>query len=408
MQVVVENAERLARKPGTQPQPIVPARVARPARMRRRHLGALASFLVLVLLPLDAVTYYLYYVAKDQYASRVGFSVQREEVASAIEMLGGLAELSGSSSSDTDILAEFITSQEMVERIGARLDLSRIYTVEDDPVFSLGAAPTVEDLLAQWRRMVTLDYDPGTGLIELRVKAFSAADATGLAQAAFDESSAMINRLSAIARQDAMRHAEEEVTRAVARLKTARQALTAFRARTQIVDPASDLEERMHLIGALQTQLSEALVELDLLHETTQPSDPQYARAERRNAVLEAQIVQAERRKAVLEARLAEERGKFGSGEGGAAYSGLVAEYESLSVDLRFAEEAYLSALTAYEAARVEARRQSRYLTAYLGPTEPQRAEYPQRLTLLLLTAGFLTLFWSVTILTWYSLRDRR
>ncbi|MDH3263546.1 MAG: sugar transporter [Paracoccaceae bacterium] len=369
------------------------------ARMKRRHRGLLFSFFLLVLLPVAGSAIYLYTVARDQYASRVGFSVRREEVSSAIEILGGITSLSGSSTSDTDVLFEYIRSQPMVRRIDERLDLRAIYTLPEDPVFALAPGATIEDLTAYWGRMVKVFYDSASGLIELRVQAFAPEDSLAVAQAIFEESSAMINNLSNIAREDATRYAKEELDRAVERLVAARQALTEFRARTQIVDPQADIQGRMGLLATLEGQLVEALIDLDILRETTRENDPR--------------VQQAERRVAVIEGRIAAERARFGMADSATlepddAYASLVADFERLSVDREFAEQAYLSALTGYDVAVAEARRQSRYLAAYIEPTRAEAAEYPQRPVILAMITVFALIGWSILALVYYSIRDRR
>ncbi|MCX7644594.1 MAG: sugar transporter [Rhodobacteraceae bacterium] len=358
----------------------------------------LLAFLLCVVAPLGAAGRYLFTIALDQYASHAGFSVRREESDPAVEILGGITSLSGSGTSDADVLYEFIRSQEMVRRVDARIDLRRAFGRIEDPVFALWPGATIEDLTAYWPRMVKVFYDRSSGLIELRVQAFSPDDAQAIAQAIVDESTAMINAMSSIAREDATRYARAELERAVARLVAARQALTEFRARTQIVDPAADIQGRMGLLASLEGQLVEALIDLDLLRETTRETDQR--------------VVQAERKVAVIEARIAAERSRFGmaggGGAGDAAYASLVADYERLSVDLEFAEQSYLAALAAHDAALARAQRQSRYLAAYVAPTRAERAEYPRRLLLLGLTGATLFLGWSLLVLVFYAIRDRR
>ncbi|WP_416510254.1 sugar transporter [Aliiroseovarius sp. YM-037] len=370
--------------------------LAPPARLRRRHIGLIASFVFLVLLPIAASGAYLFLVAKDQYASRVGFAVRTEETGSAVELLGGITDLSGSSTSDTDILYEYIQSQQMVRKIDAIVDLNSLYSAPKDPIFALGADPTIEDLVDHWRDIVKVYYDSGSKLIEIRVTAFTPQDAQQIATAVFDESSAMINRLSAIARDDATRYAREELEAALARLKAARLAMTNFRIRTQIVDPDADLQGRMGLLNNLQSQLATALIEHDILLENTLPTD--------------TRVKQAERRIAVIEGRIREERNQFsrGDGEDDSAYATVVGDYESLAVDLEFAESAYVSALAAHDAAQAEAQRQSRYLAAFVEPTLAERAEYPKRITLLATISLFLFVGWATAMLIFYSIRDRR
>jgi capsular polysaccharide transport system permease protein len=374
---------------------------APPARMRWRHFGLALSFLVLVAAPFAAVVWYLYAVALDQYASSVGFSVRKEDTSPAIELLGGITELSGSTSNDTDVLYEFIKSQNMVEKIAAAVDFSAIYRRPADPVFSLAADPTIEDRLSYWQRVVDVFYDRSSGLIEIRVKAFAPQDAQRIARLIFEFSNQMINALSAIARDDATRYAQEELDHSVARLKEARAAITAFRTRTSIVDPSADIQGRMGLLNLLQEQLASALIDLDLLTTSARAGDPR--------------LTTAERRVEVIQQRIAAERKRFSSGQRNPdeqseddSYSQLVSEYEGLSVDLEFAEKSYVSALSAYDSAVAQAQRKSRYLASYIEPTLAEKAEYPRRAVLSAVIGAVLFVAWSVLAMMFYALRDRR
>jgi capsular polysaccharide transport system permease protein len=389
----------VASGPGTHGKaPVEVPPPVRPARARRRHGLLVVLFAACVVLPLAVSAWYLYARAADQYASTLGFSVRSEEGPSASELLGGIVNMSNTSSSDTDVLNEFIQSQEMVERVDAALDLRTVFTkAENDPVFALREDATLEELVDYWNRMVTIYYDAAQGLIEVRVLAFAPADARQIARAIYDESQSMINNLTAIAREDATRYAREDLEAAVERLKDARAQLTAFRSRTQIVDPNADIQGQMGLLNTLQAQLADSLIELDLLRENTREGDPR--------------IRQTEQRIAVIEKRIEEERSKFGiSGEtqSGRAYADLVGEYESLIVDREFAEQAYLTALTNFDAAQAEAQRQSRYLAAHIQPTLAQSSEYPRRAVILLLIGFFAFAVWATLSLVYYSIKDRR
>lgn len=383
--------------PAAPPPPVVrPA--AKLARARSRHWGLLVSFLLLVLAPVCVAAWYLWNEAEDQYASTVGFSVRREEASNPMDVLGGLTGLSASSSSDTDILYEFLKSQKLVADMDARLDLRTIWSrPEGDPVFTFNPEGSIEDLVDYWGRMVRTSYDGSTGLIEIRVLAFTPGEATTIAQAIFEESAKMINALSDIAREDAIRFAREDLQEAEEKLRAARAALTVFRVKNRMVDPASAIQTQAGILGALESQLTEALIEVDLLAESTQASDPR--------------LRQANRRVEVIRDRIATERNKVGIGEEGdlgEAYAEVVADYERLSVDREFTERAYVAALAAYDTAQAEARRTSRYLAAHILPTTAEVARYPERGILLGMVALFLGLAWAIGALVVYSLRDRR
>lgn len=373
------------------------------ARLKPRHVVAFFSFIIFALGPPLITGWYLSERAADRFISRSAFSVRTEEIGSAFELLGGVAEFSGSSSTDTEILYQFITSQELVEIIDDKLDLRELWSKGDhdrDPIYAYDAPGTIEDLLEYWNRRVDSYSDTGTGLIELEVQAFSAEDAQAINQAIYHESLVMINRLSAIARDDGTRYAREDLDAAVERLRDARLAIMQFRHRTQIVDPEATIQSQMGILSSLQNALADELIERDVLLITTRGDDPR--------------IVAGQQRIDVIEQRIIEERSKFGIGEdasgdsGITAFAELVGEYESLNVNLEFAEITFQAAQAALDTALAESRRQSRYLAAHIQPTLPQRAEAPDLTQSVILVALFAFLAWGVGILSAYAVRDRR
>jgi capsular polysaccharide transport system permease protein len=363
-----------------------------------RHFAILASFVLFVLLPVSVAGIYLWARAADQYASTVGFSVRKEEASSAIELLGGITDLSGSSSSDTDILYEFIQSQQLVAQIDQKIDLRKMWSKpENDPYFSYDASGTIEDLLDHWKSMVRISYDSGTGLMEIRSLAFDPDDAQKITTEVFEQSTAMINALSDVAREDTLRYTQQELDESVEQLKQARQVVTEFRNRNQLVDPEADLQSQATLLGSLQSQLAETLIEVEMLRGSTRADDPRLDQGSLRIEVIREQIN--------------EERKKlgFGSGEEGqTAFANIVGEYERLIVDREIAEATYAAARASHEASLAEARRQSRYLAAHVLPTRAEKSEYPERLVLLGLFSLFMVLIWSVCVLVYFSLKDRR
>ena len=389
-----------SRKQGGEPQVIEIRPIARKAHMRSRHWGLLAAFILIVLLPVSGIGYYMYGVAIDQYASSSGFSVRKEDISSPAELMGGLSQfMGGSSGGEADMLYEFIQSQDLVARLDERLDLHSHYTAvyDQDPVFGLSPDGTIEDLVSYWHRIVKVTYDQSTGLISLHVRAFAPEMAQRLSEEIIAESQVLVNELNATSRNDMLKYAEQDLADAVARLKTAREALAHFRSRTQIVDPESDLQGRMGVLASLQQQLAQALIEYDLISTDSSPNDPR--------------VTSAARRIEVIRERISDERENISDQQpvdGTESYPSLLAEYEGLVVDREYSEGAYAAALAALDGARANANRQSRYLATYLTPTIPERAEYPQRGMILGLAALFLILLWAISSMMFYALRDRK
>ena len=384
-----ENTEDLV--PKTTNSPAVSARI------RYRHKMLLFSFFLMVLTPATIVFWYLEYRSADQFSSTLGFTVrQAENTTAAVDLIGGITSLGGNNSTNTDILFQYIKSQQLVGLIDAELNLTAMYSKPaNDPVFSYNPNGTIEDLTNYWGRMVKIYYDNKTGLIELLVLAFEADDANAISQEIVRQSSLMINQLNGIAHADATDHARDVLDQSIDRLKRARTALTEFQTTNQMVDPNADYQGQMGLLNSMQQRMADALIELDLLLDVTNDGDPR--------------VQQAQRKIDVIAARISEERYKLVITDGsGIEFSSLVGEFEALRVDLEFAEQSYISALSSYNNAVAEARRKSTYLAAYVEPTIAQRSEYPNRSAILGLTTLFLFLIWSVMILIAYSIRDRR
>ncbi|SFS85924.1 capsular polysaccharide transport system permease protein [Sulfitobacter marinus] len=398
-QLNVEKANQ--NLPAVPQTPDVVAPPVRPARIKPRHRFIFLSFVICVLGTNLIAAWYLWERAADRFVSVAGFSVRAEDSSSAIELLGGMAELPGSGSPDEDILYEFIQSQDLVRTVDNALDLRRLWSKADpdiDPVFSYHPPGSIEDLTDYWLRMVSVYNDSSTGLIELEVQAFTPQDAQDIARFIYDESSRMINRLSDIAREDATRLAREELETAVQRLKIARSDMTKFRNLHQVVTPESTLSIQTGLLSSLEMQLAETLISLDMLGQISSPKDPR--------------VKQAIRRQGVIEQRLKQERAKLGIGSEDGSVDNplvdLVGEFESLMVDREFAEQSYAAALIAYDVAVSESRRQSRYLAAHIQPTLAETSIYPDRLLTIALVALFSLLIWAIMVMVGYSLRDRR
>ncbi|MBJ2151027.1 hypothetical protein [Paracoccus sp. IB05] len=368
------------------------------SRLRRRHIALMGSFVLLVLLPVLVAAWYLWARAADQYSSMLGFSVHREDGGSTLGLLAGISSFTSTGSTpDTDIIYNYIFSQQVVAEIQNEINLVGIWSKPSgDPWYTYDPSGSIEDLLDYWKRMVSVYYDSSTRLMEIRVLAFDPDDAQHIAQAIYEKSGVMINRLNEIANEDAVAYSRKEMEETREKLVVARQEMTAFRNKYQIVDPTLDLQSQSTILNALEQELAQSLIDYDLLSGTTPESDP-------RVKVLDRRIT-------VIRDRIAAERSKIGAigGENGESMADVVAEYERLTVDREFAEASHTAARAAYEAARVQATRQSRYLAAHVLPTRAETSRFPEREKKLATVAVFLIMLWGVLVLVFYSLRDRR
>nr|WP_321506846.1 hypothetical protein [uncultured Celeribacter sp.] len=370
-----------------------------PAKLRLRHLAILTSFLLAVIAPIAGVSWYMLTRASDQYVSHLAFSIRTEDAGSALDLLGGLTRVtSNGGTSDTDLLFDYLQSPALVKEINDELDLLQIWrSNEQDPIFRFSGHPTLEALTAYWNRMVKLSYNNSSHILQVRTHAFDPQDAQVINDRILAKSADLINRLSASAREDATRYARDDLDQALDRLKAARSAITRFRSDHLIFDPTADSHSQTSLLSQLQSQLAETMVAHDMLMQQTSPEDPR--------------VVQIRNKIAVIRNRIDQERQNFGATTGAddpQDYAAVLTEYERLSVEKEFAEQAYISALAAYDGARAEASRKTRYVEAHIPPTLPQSATAPDRLSWIALFGIFAFLLWAIAILLFYAVKDRR
>jgi capsular polysaccharide transport system permease protein len=369
--------------------------------LRLRHAVIVASFFLMVAAPAALATVYMVFIAADQYHSSASFSVRSIDSAGAGDLMGMFSQATSSSTvSDSYILIDFVRSERMLEAVEKKFDLEAIYAARGlDYFYGLASGRPVEDRLAFWRSMVDINFDHASGIMQLQVKAFDPKQSQEIAKFVIEQSDALVNNLSAVARDGVLKSAQEEVMIAETRLAQARVGVRQYRDQSQEVDPVEGAKLAAQLIGGLEAQLVQ--LNSDLATARTQMSDDTP-----RIRVMKARI-------ASVEEQLESEKQRLGSGtvgSDGASNSdvaGRIQQFEALETEREFAERAYTASLASLEKARLDANNRQRYLAVFIEPTLSQLAQYPSRfLNALLVTLGLL-FAWSVLVMGYYNIRDR-
>lgn len=364
---------------------------------RRNKL--LWSFVLCVVLPLVLAVIYYAVFATDRYAARAGFSIRGIDTSGGIDGIGALTGLasSGSTTSDSYIVLSYLASRELVEAVDAELDLRGAYASPDvDALSRLALDANIEDFLKYWKRRISTQFDPASGIIEFEVQSFSPEHSRNISDTVLRLTQTLVNDLSANARSDALRFAREEVELQERRLRKALGAIRDFRASEQSVDPSASAALETQLIASLESRLIDVNARIAALRQTLDADAPSVNALRRNSEALEAQIV--ERRRAIGNNVLDD--------AGLSAVTQQLALYEELEVERSLAQQAYASALVSLEQARRDADRQQRYLAIHLRPQVAQSAEYPRSLRNLLVMGFAFIAAWGIGALITYSVRD--
>src|SRR5262245_5055705 len=214
--VAAAPADRIVAQPVTATRSLFRSRAqaplaTRPRTMRKRV--ALGVFLLLVGLPTVLGAIYYGWFASDQYVTEIQFGVRSADAQrnDATQMFQGMAAAS-QIGLQSNILVQYIKSREMVDAVDKKLDLRRIFSRSSaDPLARLDPTTPVEGLVEYWRGKVEPYFDLTTGIVSVKVRAFTAEDSKAIASEVLTLSENLAEDLTKRARADYVRFAQDQV-----------------------------------------------------------------------------------------------------------------------------------------------------------------------------------------------------
>ncbi|WP_426124443.1 hypothetical protein [Pararhizobium sp. PWRC1-1] len=360
------------------------------------------SFLLLVVFPPLIAFFYYFLIASDVYVAETKLTIRAasDSTAKSSTMSGGASSIigklglgqSGSPAQDSRIILDYLRSRAAIEDVGGRTTLAALY---DKPTIDwlsrLNSKDYAEELTAYWQRKVTASVDTVSNILTVRVRGYTADDAQSLAQRLVSSSEALINRISRRSREDALRRAQEEVTRSMTELADARLQLLTLQQNTGSIDPAQSAKQIAALISTLtlkKIQLESQLAVSDSTGVKGRPGD--------RYVQSSLDVIKTKIRD--LEAML--------TGDKASSVSMQLKDFELLKLRQEFAEQIYTLSRASYEEARRNVEKQQIYLVVVVPPFKPEHALFPRVfLDTLLVLLGCLVL-WSIGALLVASVKD--
>jgi capsular polysaccharide transport system permease protein len=341
-------------------------------------------------LPTLLLVGYLSLWMSSQYTSEARFAVRGGERVSA-DLLSSLTGLSSfTQAQDTLIVVNYVKSRAIVDQLEQTIGLRGVYSRREiDWLSRFNGKNSVEDLVKYWRWKISTDVESPSGIITIRVSAFSAADAQKVANAVVSISEQLINTMSSRARRDALEETESELTRAEQRLSKARGALHDLRNAQSTLDPRRTAEGINKLIGELRLERARLEEEASSAKRSQiAESAPQMQVLRTRIQVVSDQIVDLEHQMTSA------------SGDSRGTVSSKITRFDQLELERQIAEKHYTLAVAAFERARLNAEHQKMYLTTFVAPLLPEESQWPKRFWLSL--AGLIAttfLYWIGTLL---------
>ena len=368
------------------------------ARRRRRKVALLfARLFVFVLLPTIFAGWYYYRVATPIYATKSEFVIQQAGPSG-----GGGGGLSGlfsgtglATSQDSIAVQGYLQSREAMMRLEQDLGFRDHFK---SPVFDalqrLEPDASMEIAYGVYREFVRISYDPSEGLVRLEVMAadpqLAAAWATQLISYAEEQVDQLTQRLRADQMQDAQLGYDEAQTN----LAASQRRLIELQEKFKILSSETEITLITSQIATLEAQLTQDRLSLAQMQSNETPNVARMEPLIRRIATLEAEI-------ATLRNRMTE------SDTDGTSLPQVQGELLVAQADLETRQVILAQALQSMETSRVEANRQTLYLSVSVSPIPPDEPAYPRAFENTLVTMLILLGIYLMVSMTAAILRDQ-
>lgn len=356
------------------------------------------GFFVAVILPTLVVGLYLALFAKDQYRAEMRFAVRGnvEKLAGADDWgyFGFLIKLNNNQ--ESLILASYIRSRAMVERVEKRLDLQAIFNRPRLDFWArLGSAPSTDDFERYWQAMVDVSVQAISGILTVHVRAFTPEDALAVLEAIRVESEDLVNELSDRTRAATMASAERRLVAEAAGLTDLRLSFQRYRGEEGVIDAGAAAKSAVDNATDLEKERIRRATELAAARQTLDADAPSLQHLGRRIQAIDDSIADVRRGGAPA-----------GDTQGAATSAHQRLKYDWLTVQNEMAEQRLKSAETALDRARVDLEKQQIFVSVYSPPALPERASFPHRGQTLMAVLMGCFVVWSLGKLSLASIRD--
>lgn len=354
----------------------------------------------MIVIPFVIAAIYLVVFASNRYVSSSQVVVRQQESGQQAGM-PGLAMLVGSvdpvSREDTLYLKEYIVSHGMLQILEENLHWTEHYAGKwNDPLFYLSKNASSEEKLAFFQRMVIINYDETTGLLQIDVQAFTPDYAQAVLKEILNQSELFVNNVTRSMADEQLAFAQRELVTSTERYEDQRAKLVAFQNEHSLFNAEVTAESMAQIVAELEASIVKEKARLNALKARLSANAPQIRSQENQINALIKQL-EVEQRRITASDMSADD-----------LLNTIAFEYRRLQVDLLVAEEFYKTSLTVVENAKLETIKNIRSLIAVVKPNLPEAATYPRVIYNLITILIVLLLIYGVMQFVLASIRDHR
>ena len=357
------------------------------ARRRRKLALMWSKIAVFVLIPTFIAGWYYFFVATPMYSSRTEFVIQQATASAAVSSL--FTGTSFATSQDSVAVQGYLQSQDVMELLDRDTGFRTHFSDPTiDPIQRLAPDANNSATYALYKKMVKISYDPTEGLIKLEVSATEPEKSVEFSRALLSYAELRVDQLTARLRGDQEKSAAQSFADAQTQLESAQRKLVELQQKTKTFSSEVEVGLITTQIGTLDVQLTQERLALAQMEANANPNKARMDPVKTRIATLENQIN-------VLRQRLTE------SGSDGPSIASVQSELVMAQADVGTRQMMLAQATSAMETTRIEASRQTRYLSIAVQPVAADDPSYPrafENTLVVMLIFGGIYLMVSMTI----------
>ena len=357
------------------------------ARRRRKLALMWSKMAVFVLLPTFIAGWYYYLVATPMFATRTEFVIQQATASAAVSSL--FTGTSFATSQDSVAVQGYLQSQDVMELLDQDFGFREHFSNPGiDPIQRLAPDANNSATYALYKKVVKISYDPTEGLVKLEVSATDPDKAVEFSRGLLKYAEIRVDQLTARLRGDQEVSAAASFADAQAKLGVAQLHLVELQQKYKTFSSEVEVSLVTTQIGSLDAQLTQEKLALAQMQANANPNKA-------RMDPVKARITGVEEQIALLRIKLTE------NGSNGPSIASVQSELAIAQADVMTRQLVLSQATTAMETTRIEAQRQTRYLSIAVQPVAPDDPSYPrafENTLVVLLIFGGIYLMISMTI----------
>lgn len=334
-------------------------------RRRRRLLLLLARLSIFVFLPTFLAGWYYVFIATPLYAAKTEFQIQTADPAAAAGLGGLLSGTALGGGKDSMAVQGYLQSQEAMERLDADVGLRAHFSDPNiDTIQRLAPDASHSTLYDAYRAHVLISFDPTEGIIKMEVSTADPETSVRFSKALLKYAEEQVDTMTSRLRVDQMAGAQESYQDAEAKMLDAQRRVVEMQEKFKVLSSEVEAGLITTQIANLDSQLTQERLSLAQMESNSQPNKARMDPIKQRIVTLESQIL-------TMRKKMTEDD------KDGVSIARVQSELLVATADVTTRQLMLAQSLQAMETARIEANRQTRYLTISVNPVAADNPTYP-------------------------------